>query len=254
VKKILIAGKETNIKIDDLIIFNDLKLGFGVNPFFAESRMSSLINENALSNVISDAEHSLIRNRGALGIISKDVNEHTPPQSFTDATENVQKQYEKYGISSFQWNIIITNAALKWQSISQPLKDLMLIEFEEHVAKKICAVFDVPFELFPFSKDSALGNGGSRREAIKELYQNTIIPTSKADAELITNSLCKGTNLTVSFDFSDMWFLQADMKSKAETSKIAIEAFNAALDKGYITIEEWRQNISEYININPNKI
>jgi hypothetical protein len=249
--KVHIGGQETKLTLDDLIIFNDIKVGFGGNPFLAQSRMTALGNESKLLQVIADAELSIIRNRGAIGILAKDGKDQSSVGVFDEKIEIIQEQYKRYGISSDQWNIIITSAALKWYSIAQPLKDLMLPEFEEQTAKKICAIFDVPFELFPFSKDSSFGNGGSRKQAFLELYQNYIIPTSKGDAKLLTKELCKGTGLTITMDYSDIPALQGDMKQKAESANMAITAFNSAQEAGNITREEWRSLVAEYINIDP---
>jgi hypothetical protein len=250
--KIRISGIETKLTLDDLIIFNDIKVGIGSsNSFFSQSRMKALSNESKLLQVIADAELSIIRNRGAIGILAKDGRDQSAVGVFDESIENIQEKYKRYGISSDQWNIIITSAALKWYSISQPLKDLMLPEFEEQTAKKICATFDVPYELFPFSKDSAFGNGGSRKQALMELYQNVVIPSSKSDAQLLTKSLCKSLGLTITMDYSDMYIFQEDMKQKAESASTAITALNAAQSAGNITREEWRALASEYINIDP---
>jgi hypothetical protein len=250
-RKIRIGGKDTALTLDDLIIFNDTRVDFGGNPFLAQSRMKALSNESNLLRVIADAEMSIIRNRGAIGILAKDAKDGSSVGVFDDSITAVQEQYRRYGISSDQWNIIITSAALKWYSIAQPLKDLMLIEFEEQMAKKICAVFDIPYALFPFAKDSALGNGGMSEKAELQLYQNTVIPLSKSDAKILTASLCKGTGLAITMDYSDMWIFQEDMKQKAESANVAITAFNSAQAAGNITREEWRALIAEYINIDP---
>jgi hypothetical protein len=249
---IYIAGQKTNLTLDDLIIFNDIKLGFGINPFLAQSRMTSLYNENKIVALISDAEHAIIRNRGAIGILSKDIKDETSPAVFEEDTAGLHEAYRKYGITSEQWNIIITSAALKWQSMIPPIKDLMLSEFEEQAAKKICAVYDIPFGLFSFSKEGALIGADKQTPLEISLYQNYIMPCSKGDAEMFTKSLCKGTDLVITFDYSDLPIFQEDMERKAQSAKTAIEAFNSAADKGHITREEWRTLIAEYINIDPN--
>ena len=248
VKKIRIGGKDTGLTIDDLIIFNDIKVGFTGNALLAQSRMTALSNESKLLQVIADAELSIIRNRGALGILAKDGREGSPVGIYEDSVNKIHEQYKRYGISSEQWNIIITSAALKWYPITQPLKDLMLPEFEEQTAKKICGVFDVPYELLPLSGQSTYAN---RKEALRELYQNYVIPSSNGDARVLTDALCKGTGLTITMDYSDMYIFQEDMKQKADSANVAIAAFNAAQAAGNITREEWRALAAEYINIDP---
>lgn len=248
VRGIRIGGLNTTLTLDDLIIFNDIKAGFTAGSVLAESRMTALSDENKLLQVISDAELSIIRNRGAIGILAKDGRDQSAAGVYDDTRDDIQRQYKRYGISSDQWSIIITSAALKWYSITQPLKDLMLTEFEEHVAKKVCGMFDVAFELYPMSGQSTYEN---RNEALRELYQNTVMPCSKGDARTLTRALCGGTGLTITLDYSDMYFLQADMKQKADSANVAITAFNAAQAAGNITRDEWRALAAEYINIDP---
>jgi phage portal protein BeeE len=246
-----VCGSKTSLTLDDLIIFNDVKLGFGDNIFLAQSRMTAIENENKLLAVLSDAEHAIIRNRGALGIISKDVNEKMNAEVFKEDVEPVHEAYRRYGINSEHWHVLITNLALRWQAITPPLKDLQLLEFEEQMAKKICGVFDVPFALFPFHKENSLGNGGADYQQEKRFYQSTVIPSAKGDAVLLTKSLCRGHDLTITLDFSDVAALQEDLKTKAEGVNTIVSALTTALDRGAITRDECRSILSEYVAIDP---
>ena len=249
--KIRIGGEDTKLTLNDLIIFNDIKTGFGEDPFFAQSRITALTDETILGAVISDAELAIIRNRGALGILTKDVKDSSAAGFYEDDRKAVQEAYKKYGISSNQWNIIIATTALKWQSMVPPLKDLMLVELEEQTAKKICGVFDVPYELLPMSGHSAYAN---RKEAKKELYQDFAIPTSEGDAELLTDSICGETGLHIQFDYSDIAVLQEDLALKAQTLSSISSGLNSARLAGNISVEEWRREMSKYIDIDPSII
>jgi phage portal protein BeeE len=241
-----IANERTNIQLKDLIIFNDLKLGFGSNPLLAQSRMTAIKHESKLLAVIADAEESIIRNRGALGILSKDINDQVAPAVFEEKVEDLQAAFKRYGITSEQYHIIVTNAALKWQSMSIPLRELMLIEFEEQNAKKICGVFDLPYELLPMSGQSTYAN---RSSAEKEVYQNTVIPSSKSDAKILTKALCVGTNLQIELDYSDMYIFQENMSEKATATNMMVQALNTALNSGMITADESRKLLSNYVDI-----
>ena len=249
--RIRVGGEVTNLKLSDLIIFNDIKTGFDTNnPFFAQSRMTALMEETRLGAVISDAELAIIRNRGALGILTKDIKDSSSAGVFEDDKENIQEAYKRYGITADQWNVIITSTSLKWQGMSQPLKDLMLIELEEQTAKKICGVFDVPYELLPMSGQSTYNN---RKESKKELYQDVAIPTSEGDAALLTDSICGNTGLHIELDYSDVPVFQEDMNNRAQAAATMITGLNAAAEAGNIDKQEWRENASQYIDIDPNK-
>lgn len=246
--RVRIDGRTTSITLDDLIIFNDIKTGFTSNPLLAQSRITALHNETGLLGSIAEAQADIIENRGAIGIISRDPRDDARPASvFEDNKKQIQEEYKRYGLSKQQWKVIITSASLRWTPLTMNIGDLKLIELEEVAAKKVCGIYDVPYELFPLSGNSTFEN---RRQAKLELYQDCTIPTSAGDAELITQKLGV-KDLTVSFDYTHLPIFQEDQAAKASTVASISGSAASLLSSGIISIQEARALLSEYIDINP---
>lgn len=249
--KVRIGGELTDITLDDLIIFNDIKTGFGGNPLLAQSRMTALANELNLLNDISEAQSSIVRHRGALGVLARDSKDETAPGVLEDQTKNIQEEYKKYGLSNSQWKIIITSAALRWIPLTMNVGDLKLIELEEVAAKKLCGVFDVPYELIPLSGHSTYEN---RKQAKLELYQDYVIPSSVGDADLITQKLkLKVKDLHVSFDYTHLPVFQEDQAAKAATIASISDAMVSLTGSNIISPDEARRELSNFIDIDPSK-
>jgi hypothetical protein len=250
IKNITLTGTTAEIKFSDLIFFRDSVPNIE-NPFICDSKMQSVFNEYDLSAAISEAEKTIVERRGALGILSKDINDPNSMGIFEDEREEIQKKYkDTYGLRMSKDQIIITQMALKWQQMSLPVRDLMLIELGEDAQKRIAGVYDVPYNLLPGGSNSTFSN---QREAKKYLYTSKAIPTSNSDAKKFTNALLEKHGLHLKFDYSDLYLFQDDIRDQAAAINTAVAGLNAAYSAGNITQEEWRLNASRYIDIDPNK-
>lgn len=250
IAEIKINGLDTANSIDpnDLIIFRDT-FPCPSNPLISESRMSALYNEYDLTSAISEAEMVLVERQGALGILSKDANEVANTGVFEDERREIQNHYrDSYGMQMEKDQILITQTALKWQQIAMPTKDLMLVELDQEAQKKIAGVYNVPYNLLPGGSDSTFSN---QQEAKKALYQETAIPVSESDSKKFTQALLAGHGLFLKLDYSDLYLFQDDLAQKAQTMSAAVAGLNAAKEAGNITAEEWRREMSKYIDIDP---
>jgi hypothetical protein len=249
VDKITVAGTTTEIKFSDLIFFRD-EIPNTENPLISDSKMQSVINEYELARAISEAEKTIVERRGALGILSKDIDDPNSIGVFEDERQEIQKKYkEAYGLRMSKDQIIITTMALKWQQMSLSVKDLMLIELGEEAQKRIAGVYNVPYNLLPGGSDSTFNN---QDKAIKYLYTEAI-QTSNSDAKKFTNAILEQYGLHLKLDYSDLQMWQEDARQQAAAMNTAIAGLNAAFTAGNITREEWRLNASRYIDIDPNK-
>ncbi|MDR1594303.1 MAG: phage portal protein [Prevotellaceae bacterium] len=250
VNKISLSGTKVEIEFSDLIFFRD-SIPDACNPLISESVMMSIFNEYDLAGAINESEKTIVERQGAIGILSKDLNDQIATGLFEDEREMLQQKYkETYGLKMNKDQIIITEMALKWQAMSFPTRDLMLIELGEEAQKRIAGVYDVPYNLLPGGSNSTFSN---QHEAIEYLYNANAIPTSKSDAEKFTAAILEKHGLHLKLDYSDLYVFQKNEKERANAMNIAINALNAAFTAGNITQEEWRLEASRYLNIDPNK-
>jgi hypothetical protein len=250
VKSVKITGTNAEINFSDLIFFRD-SIPNTENPLLSDSKMQSIFNEYDLASAISEAEKTIVERRGAFGILSKDINDPNSIGIFEDERDELQKKYQDtYGLRMSKNQIIITQMALKWQQMSLPVRDLMLVELGEEAQKRIAGVYDVPYNLLPGGSDSTFSN---QEKAEKHLYASKAIPTSESDAKKFTDAILAKYDLHLKLDYSDLYLFQDDLKDKATSINTAINGLNAAFTAGNITREEWRLNASQYIEIDPNK-
>jgi hypothetical protein len=244
-------GIESNLSTDDVYISKDISQNLEVGKILPDSRLTNLQYEAAISNAIGEAKYITVSRRGALGILSDETKENSTSIPLTpDERRRIQEEYRKYGISTTQNQIIITNASLKWQQIGISIRELMLLELGDDANMKVADMYDYPYELFGNTKGVTFAN---KSEAKKQYYQDTVIPEANTDSQGLTKFL-KLENSHIDIDFSHIPVLQEDRKRSAETLDITTKALSTALRDNTITIDEYRKELSKIIDIDPNQI
>lgn len=207
-----------------------------------QSRLASL--QDPISNIVAayEARNILITRKGALGILSNQTRDAAGAVPLKENEKlEVQEDFRKYGLGKDQYQVIITNANLKWQPMTFPTRDLMLFEEIEDDVRQIADNYDYPMYLLGFKAGSTFSNVG---EAKKSLYQDTIIPEAEGWAEVLTSFFEleeSGLKLSVFYDHLDIF--QESEKERAEAFKVKNEAFKIAYELGVVTKEEWRVGI-----------
>jgi phage portal protein BeeE len=139
--------------------------------------------------------------------------------------------------------MIFASIPLKHQTLSKPIKDLMLQETIQDTTRVIAEAYNYPMPLLGFSAGTTFSN---RAEANKELYENAIIPEAE--------SFCTFINAEAGIEYDKVKFmvsyqnvaaLQASNLEKTEAKKKQAELLSMLLQDGVITADEYR----EYIKI-----
>ena len=197
-----------------------------------------------VSNVVAayEARNVLITRKGALGILSNDGRDvgGTIPLKPKEKSE-LQSDFQTYGMSREQFQVIITNASLKWQAMTFPTKDLMLFEEVMDDTRAIADAYDFPMFLLGFKDGSTFTNVG---EAKKTLYQDAIIPESFSFCLAFTNffNLPDGLSLKASYDHLEIF--QRSRKDIADAVRLLNQGMVTAYQNKVITIQEWRKILS----------
>lgn len=218
-------------------------LCFSPTNIRGESRISGL--EHPIKNIIQayEAIYSLNKDRGAQGILSNDRKDVLGAMALTEKEKkDIQSQYlTKYGLNNNQRKVIITDASLRWQSMSYNVRDLMLFEGIKSNVEQISDSFLYPFNLLANQKGTTYDNNN---ESKKTLYQDNIIPISKIYSEKLTSFFgLDDTKVKLYADFSEIECLQEGEKEKAEALNIKISALSKAYQDKAITLEEYRAGI-----------
>lgn len=228
-------GTKTFLQASDIYIFKDFTPSFD-SLIIPESRICSL--EMPINNIIGayESRNVLINYRGALGILTPEV---TPSGALINEEhkEQLQQDFMRYGLKNNQWKFIISTAALKWQQMGVPTKDLMLFEEIEDDIMRICDSYNYPSMLLSNAKGTTFAN---LNEAKKLLYQDAIIPEAESIYEQWNIFFgLSDMNLKMDKDFSHVAALQEDDLKRAQSRKARNEALLIEFYNNLITLNRW---------------
>ena len=198
-----------------------------------------------INNIIGayEGRNTLINYRGALGILTPDNDsDGTIPLNPKDK-EDLQYDFSKYGIRQQQWQVIISNAALKWQQMGYATKDLMLFEEIEDDIMRLCDAYNYPYRLLSSEKSASYNDV---KEFKKFLYQDAIIPEANSFYEQINQFFgLEALNLILKKDFSDVAILQDDINLMSSSRVNLSNAAQMDFLMNVITLNQYRLIVSQ---------
>lgn len=231
---------------DEIIHFNDNQVRFKDNKFLlGDSKLRPLVQ--ACENIKSayEARGVLIQN-SALGILSNDSSDQmgTTPLDPQDKTD-LQEDYKKYGLSKTKWQLILTNASLKWQSMAVDVGKLKLFEEVDADFRAIANAYNFPPELLQ-PKSGASLNQESKSESLKQLYQDAIIPEANEFLQGLGNFL-QLDNITFEADFSHIAALQENIELRSKAMNWAATGLSKAKESMLIDEATAREQFEKYL-------
>lgn len=240
-------GQKVNLDPETIIHLNDNQVNITkINQKDILKGTSKCLALTPAINNIRMAYESrgiIIKYRGAQGILSpegKDGIGNSIPLD-QDEKDAIQKAHRSYGTLSNQNQLIITNAATKFQSMTQnePKKLGLFDECKEDFYKMLDS-YGLPPDLFARTEQSTYAN---RNEARKEIYENTVIPAANERAYALNQKLFADDKAKLIADFSHLPILQEDLKVKAEGRNATVNYLSRLLQDNQITDEEYREEL-----------
>lgn len=245
--KVRFGGQDIELDKDNLFfIFDD---GIGTdedsNLLIPDSRLMG--QEYPICNIIGayKSRNTLIVKRGAIGILSNEGADAVGTIPLPEGEKrNLQSEFSRYGLVGQEWQVIITEANLKWQQMALPTKDLMLFEEIIDSTNQLLDAYSYPPELFAtVSKNVTFEN---KKYAKKDLYSNVIIPEGDSRIEQLGRGLIpKDKKVKLKYDFSGVDVLQEEEKTKAEVRQAINVAARTEYEAGLITKNDWRIRLGE---------
>lgn len=178
------------------------------------SRVITNISENY------KARASLMKNRGAIGVLSNNTQDAAGHVDLTDKEqERLQDEFRrKFNLTESDWNIILSTKNLTWTPMTYPIKDLMMTEQEEHDIMTLTDALGYPHTLLSRGASTAYNN---QITAERTLYQNSIIPESyNYDQQLNDLLESEKSQQFISYTYDHLSVLQQDMLLKARVDSI----------------------------------
>lgn len=230
----LYRNTKTDLNLDAIYIFKDF-IPNCHTMVFPGSRIKAL--EMQINNIIAayESRNVLLNYRGALGVFTQEPNRGayvTAPVT-PKMKEDLQKDFRRYGLRNSQWKFIISEAAIKWQQIGIPTRDLMLFEEIQDDIMRICDAYEYPSPLINSDKGPAMSN---TKQYKAQLYQDAIIPKAESNYEQ-WNQLFRTeeNNLRLDKDYSAVAVLQEDEKAKWDARKSQTDTLIAQYKSDVIT-------------------
>ncbi|WP_430897649.1 MULTISPECIES: phage portal protein [unclassified Paraflavitalea] len=242
--KLNIGNFQVPLNPDQVFIVRDSVLNFN-SSLLPGSRIQSL--EFPINNIIGayESRNVLINFRGALGILSHDPGKSQYAAMAITSTqkEELQKDFSRYGLKRSQWQVILTDASLKWQQMGYPTKDLMLFEEIEDDIMRICDQYNFPSPLINSAQGPSVSN---TKEFKQQVYQDAIIPEAKSLYQQLSEFFqLDQFGLVLTKDYSKLTVLQNNKKEEAESRKTLNEALKFEWDAGLITLNQWLLKLGE---------
>ena len=209
----------------------------GYEELIGLSPLESLVMVYAASSEKWQAMASILKNKGAMGIVtSKEGRGLTPENS-----KELEKLYKsRYGGGAKFGTPMFTNASLDFIKMGMSSEDLKLMDQGIISLRAICNLYNVSSVLF---NDTASSTYNNITEAKKDFYTDAVIPLLEIFKQnynnWLVNSYSEAENADLFLDFSvdNIPALQEDINKKAQTISVLI-------DKGVISPNEGREMLN----------
>jgi hypothetical protein len=239
-------GTRTKLDKRNLMLFTDSSMDIDMCTWLPYSRMRAL--KYPLTNFISamEARTTLIQKKGAIGILSS-RNSQSDDFGVTPMSEDekvrLDNEFQGYGLSREQRQVIISTAALTWQPMVFDAAALKLFEEVDANTNQICDVYNYPVELLSSIRGVTFAN---KNEAKKLLYQDAIIPEAADLFEQYNRQIGYDNNkIETSMNYSALPILQEDELRKAQARKYRDEALQLEWKNDIITKNIWLKHNNE---------
>lgn len=241
-------GKDNPLPADAIMHFNDSRVNYSDNMDSKQilrgiSKLEALQPVRKNIRLTYESLGVILKNRGALGIISNDsdngVGQAIPIKD--DEKKIIQDGYRNYGGLSHQNQLIITSAKVRWQQMSINPDKLGLFQGKKEDFAKVLDSAGMAMELF-VNQGSTYEN---QKQARKGTYQETIIPEAVKWVGGLNRKLLSESYDKIVVDYSHMPIFQEDLKSRGDAFRAMADALNRMLVDGAIDVPTYIQEIEK---------
>lgn len=156
---------------DDFVLF--------VDPFLRatdKTQRHALMPYLDMLDVVNNADLNLLKNYGAMGVLSPESSQFQDGVFDDKAREEMQKDYTKsHGITFGKWALLITKKPVKFSPITLPIKELEIPDKRKTAIAEILQFENIPKELHALFESAKYAN---RNEAELDMYGNKITATA----------------------------------------------------------------------------
>jgi len=232
-----------------IIHFNDINVSGVGNAIIGSSRLGVLKWPITNTQLAFEAMNVILATRGMQGIISADNKDAAGTQIplRKEAKDEIDKTFKtEYGIKRDQKQYLISYSKIEYTKTIMNSKELGIYEEFSNNAMIISNGLGVPPELYKTYIAGATFE--NQIQAVRRLYQNTVIPRVENEDQYYTERLnMRKYGFELRTDFSHIEALQEARKEKAVSLSMNGKTADSAYEKNLIT---WNQYL-EFIDMEP---
>jgi len=229
---------KTEIPTDDLFIFKDFTPSM-TSVIFPDSRVKSLVMP--INNIIAayESRNELINYAGSQGILTPKTDTMGAIPLKEGEKEQLRADFKRqYGIKNGQFRYIISTAAMDWQAMGKPTKDLMLFEEISDDIMCICDGYVYPSPLLNSEKGPSVSNTDSFK---KQVYEDAIIPESLHIYEGWNKFFrLEELSLTIGKTYDHLPVLKEDQVANGQARYYLDQSLEIQWLNNVITLNQWR--------------
>lgn len=217
----------------------------GPSVLMSPSRLDSVRRNVTNLSKVYDSRGTIYENCGALGILTNETKDDAGPVAMTD--EEKKELYDNYnsrhGILKGKSPIMVSNRALRYQSMGLSIAHLQPFEETLADAVEIAGVYEIPPVLIPRKDQSTFDNQASAEKAV---YSNVIKRMGRQFCKDITAFLqIEESGYYIDVNFDDVDCLQVGRKESEECEEIINRNSRQKFIDGMISYNIWRGNVHE---------
>lgn len=199
------------------------------NPTMGLSPLQSAYRTLVASNEIITADASLIKNKGAFGLLSNKGERPLRPEERLEMDNSLKQRIgggENFG------SVKATSGNFDFVKLAMSSTDLQILESGVMKLRDLCSIYGAKSRMFNDPKGSTFNNA---KEDMKSFYLNAVLPPLENDIDHFNNFFVQGwnerdnANYTVRLDLSKIDVLQEEQQTVLAKAKIKSEVVREIL-------------------------
>lgn len=225
------SGTDYNLDIEEVMHLKKFNPDPGAeNAVMGMSPLSAAYRTLVASNEIITADASLIKNKGAIGLLSSKGDRTTTSEEGKQLDKALKN---KIGGGDNYGSIKITSGNFDFIKFAMSPADLQILESGVIKLRDLCSVYGVKSRMFNDPKGASYNNA---KQDTKDFYVNGVLPPLHSEIDHFNKFYVPGwnerdnSNYFIEPDISSIEVLQDDKKLEAEKDKIVMDGINVILN------------------------
>lgn len=225
------SGTDYNLDIEEVMHLKKFNPDPGAeNAVMGMSPLSAAYRTLVASNEIITADASLIKNKGAIGLLSSKGDRTTTSEEGKQLDKALKN---KIGGGDNYGSIKITSGNFDFIKFAMSPADLQILESGVIKLRDLCSVYGVKSRMFNDPQGASYNNA---KQDTKDFYVNGVLPPLHSEIDHFNKFYVPGwnerdnSNYFIEPDISSIEVLQDDKKLEAEKDKIVMDGINVILN------------------------